>query len=481
MDITRLQKLNQAEKKDGNCVIYVMSRDQRVQDNFALLTAQEHSLKKEIPLVVVFNLYPKVKNRILGQYEFMIDGLKEVCSELEKLNIPFILSIGKAVRNYKLIEKEFKPEAFYFDFSPLKGPTKVKEIFAEKSRTPCYVVDTHNIVPVWVASQKEEFRAATLRPKIHRYLNRYLKEPVNIEKQEFIFKDKKVKELIFNPKERDWEEVLKKVKAKKVENYKPDFKSGSKEALKMLSYFIKEKLLDYGEKRNDPNENSQSNLSPYLHYGQLSSLRAVLEVKKYVEMETGNELKLDPIRNKSGHASKEKSGIMKGAEAFIEEIVVRKELADNFCYYNKNYDNFKGLKPWAQRTLEIHIHDDREHIYNLESLESAKTSDEAWNAAQIQLITKGKIHGYMRMYWAKRLLEWTKTPFDAIEYLVYLNDKYHLDGYDPNGYVGILWSIGGLHDRPWFEREVFGQIRYMNYNGLKRKFKLQDYIERFSQ
>ena len=169
-----------------------------------------------------------------------------------------------------------------------------------------------------------------------------------------------------------------------------------------------------------------------------------------------------------------------GADALFEELVVRKELADNFCYYNSDYDQLDGAKKWALITLQKHQDDPREHIYPYTQLEKAQTHDQAWNAAQNQLLQTGKIHGYMRMYWAKKILEWTKDPQTALDWTNQFNDTYSLDGGDPNGYTGVMWSIAGIHDRPWMEREVFGQIRYMNQKGLRRKFDIDKYIRKFS-
>lgn len=248
----------------------------------------------------------------------------------------------------------------------------------------------------------------------------------------------------------DWDFAQSQIKASRISNSNFDFKSGEDEALNTLQKFIKQKLRNYEKDKNNPLKNVLSNLSPYLHFGQISSLRVVLEILKDFEFSE--------------------------VEAFLDEIIVRKELSDNFCLYNENYDSFEGLKPWAKKTLVNHKIDKREFLYSVKDLETANTHDKAWNKAQMQMITTGKMHGYMRMYWAKKILEWTNSPEEAIEVAIYLNDKYSLDGYDPNGYVGILWSIGGLHDRPWAERNIFGQIRYMNFNGLKRKFNVEQFV-----
>ena len=172
-----------------------------------------------------------------------------------------------------------------------------------------------------------------------------------------------------------------------------------------------------------------------------------------------------------------KSDNLSDRDAFIEQIVVRKELAENFCYYNNDYDSFSGITDWAKNTLNDHRNDTREYIYNFDIFENGDTHDKLWNAAQNQMLSMGKMHGYLRMYWAKKILEWSVDPETALHIAIELNDKYELDGRDPRGYTGIVWSIGGIHDRPWFERPVFGKIRYMNYNGCKRKFDVSRYIE----
>ena len=208
----------------------------------------------------------------------------------------------------------------------------------------------------------------------------------------------------------------------------------------------------YEMDRNDPNNDGQSGLSPYLHFGQISAQRIALEVLKR----------------------------MKDAGAFLEELIVRKELSDNFCYYNQHYDDMQGFPAWAKTSLSEHEKDRREYLYTLQELERARTHDDLWNAAQQEMLQTGKMHGYMRMYWAKKILEWTESPVAAQAAAIYLNDRYELDGRDPNGYTGIAWSLGGVHDRAWKERAIFGKVRYMSYNGAKSKFDVKAYISKWS-
>ena len=164
------------------------------------------------------------------------------------------------------------------------------------------------------------------------------------------------------------------------------------------------------------------------------------------------------------------------SKGFLEQLIVRKELADNFCYFNKSYDSYDGFPSWAKKSLDSHRNDEREYLYSISELEESNIHDNLWNAAQKQMVKTGKMHTYMRMYWAKKILEWSPTPEDALQNAIDLNDKYELDGRDPNGYTGIAWSIGGVHDRPWFDRPIFGQVRYMSYGGCKNKFDINSYI-----
>jgi deoxyribodipyrimidine photo-lyase len=220
-----------------------------------------------------------------------------------------------------------------------------------------------------------------------------------------------------------------------------------------MRHFIGKKLNDYPAASRDPARDGLSNLSPYLHFGQIAAQRVALEVKA------------------SGATPDAQDG-------FLEELIVRRELADNFCLHNAHYDAPAGFPAWATRTLSEHTHDPRPYLYGRDRLEAADTHDDLWNAAQSQMVTTGKMHGYLRMYWAKKILEWTTSPAEALETVIGLNDRYELDGRDPNGYAGAAWSIGGTHDRAWGERPVFGKIRYMNYNGCKSKFDVAAYIRR---
>lgn len=227
--------------------------------------------------------------------------------------------------------------------------------------------------------------------------------------------------------------------------------AGESAALRALREFIAHRLAAYPTAGNDANARGQSGLSAYLHFGQLSAQRVAWEVRR---SDAPQEAKDD----------------------FLEQLIVRRELAANFCHYTPAYGRFEGLPAWARRTLDKHRADPRPYLYSRAQWEAAGTHDPLWNAAQRQMLRSGVMHGYVRMYWAKKLLEWSASPEEGLETGIYLNDRYELDGRDPNGYTGVAWSVGGLHDRPWAERPIFGQIRYMTENACRRKFDVQEYI-----
>ena len=430
----------------GGPVVYLMSRDQRVEGNWALLYAQEKALERKVPLVVVFNLFLMPARTTLRQYDFMLKGLEEVATELATLQIPFYLLEGKVEDVMSDFVKKHHVGELVLDVSPLRYSVERRKRLA--AVLPCAVteVDAHNIIPVWQASDKEEFAAYTFRPKVHRALGSFLTEFPKVKKHTYAW-DKKVPVIA-------WQKVLKQLPLDAAVGPTAII-PGIKAAKKVLKEFIATKLERYHEDRNDPTLGGVSGLSAYLHFGQISAQKVAYEIAKLHDV------------HKEAH------------DAFLEELIVRRELADNYCFYNTDYDRVEGAHVWAKKTLLEHKNDPREHIYTKEQLESASTHDDLWNAMQRQMVLEGKMHGWCRMYWAKKILEWTKNPQQAIDVALYLNDKYELDGLDPNGIVGVMWSICGVHDRAWNERNIFGKIRYMNYAGAKRKFDIKAYIERY--
>lgn len=444
VDERRIRLLQERSNRNG-VVVYWMSRDQRADDNWALLFALQTANHRQMPLMVVFTLVPNFLEATERQYGFMIKGLMEVERTLRNHMIPFKVLTGAPEATLPAFLKEIKASALVCDFDPLKIKRIWKREVAKQINIPFYEVDAHNVVPVLHVSNKEEFGAYTLRPKIHRLLPEFLTDfPVLFEP---VVKESYTERV-------NWEVVNSSLLINKDVMEVEYFTPGSRAADKVLQNFLIRKIEFYNDKRNDPTEDFQSDLSPYFHFGKLAPQRAAYEAF---------------MRVKNTEAK----------DAFLEELIVRRELADNFCYFNTKYDSFEGFKDWGKLTLETHRKDEREFVYSLTEFEEAKTHEDLWNAAQMEMVTKGKMHGYMRMYWAKKILEWSESPEEAMKIAIYLNDKYSLDGRDPNGYTGIAWSIGGIHDRAWTERPVFGKIRYMNYNGCKRKFDTVSYVNKW--
>ncbi|NWF75550.1 MAG: deoxyribodipyrimidine photo-lyase [Nitrospirae bacterium] len=443
MDNKRIRVLKKGKKVSGP-VIYWMSRDQRVSDNWALLYAQEFAIKQNTPLGVVFCLVPTFLNATLRQYSFMLKGLREVEEKLAEKNIPFFMLYGEPANNIPKFIEDNGISILITDFNPLLITRKWKDSVANKVNIPFFEIDAHNIIPCWIASSKQEYAAYTIRPKIHRLLPDFLQEFPVLKKHTYPWKGK--------TPQIEWVNVQKKLS---IDRKVPEVKTiipGERAAIKILHDFLKNKLHRYYLDRNDPTKSAQSELSPYLHFGQISAQRVVLEVMRVSTSEQTR-------------------------KAFLEEIIVRRELSDNFCFFNNNYNNFNGFPEWAKKTLNKHRNDPRKYVYTLEQFENFQTHDALWNASQLEMVKRGKMHGYLRMYWAKKILEWSESPETALKIAIYLNDKYELDGRDPNGYTGIAWSIGGVHDRAWNERKIFGKIRYMSYNGCKSKFNIIKYIE----
>jgi deoxyribodipyrimidine photo-lyase len=372
-----------------------MSRDQRINDNWALLYAQNLALKQKAPLLVLFCLVPHFLGATIRQYGFMLKGLQEVEAGLHKKNIPFILAAGRPEEQILLLVKQLDAACLITDFDPLRIKREWKAGVAKNIDIPFYEVDAHNIIPCWIASPKQEYAAYTFRPKIKRLLPEFLEKFPAVKKHPVLLKGKQpiIK----------WQYLYSAIRidndVKEVDWLKP----GEKAAKKVLKDFVKKKLPLYEKQRNDPTADGQSNLSPYLHFGHISAQRVALDVQ-------------------------ESDAPMKDKDAFLEELIVRRELSDNFCFYNENYDSFEGFPSWAKASLDKQRKKRREYLYSLEQFEHGAAHDELWNAAQMEMVLKGKMHGYMRMYWAKKILEWSESPERAMEIAIYLNDKYELDG-----------------------------------------------------
>ena len=439
----RIRHLNKKPVMAKKYVLYWMQQAQRCEYNHALEYAIEQANKLNRPLVVGFGLtdrYPEANER---HYYFMLQGLQETYRALTKRGMQMIVQQGSP----ELVAVELSREACLViaDRGYLGFQQKWRSYVAEKA--PCLViqVETDVVVPINVASTHEEYSAATLRRKIHANLDAYLR-PLRRTRVKNRTLRIKAKTLPLSNIER----ALHRLKIDRSVSRATEYHGGTSIAKRTLDKFIKSKLSRFAVERNDPSKQFLSSMSPYLHFGQISPLYIALQVK---------------------------AALSPGTDAYLEELIVRRELAMNYVNYNRNYDSFNGLPEWAQRTLKAHHRDIRPYTYRLSELERAQTHDVYWNAAQREMTKYGKMHGYMRMYWGKKIIEWTRDPLQAFEIALYLNNKYELDGRDANGYAGVAWCFG-KHDRPWAERKIFGNVRYMNANGLKRKFPIDNYVNK---
>jgi deoxyribodipyrimidine photo-lyase len=422
-----------------------MQSSQRAEDNWALSYAIEKANTLGLPIIVYFGLtteFPEANSR---PYWFMLEGLKEVCAALQKLGIRFVIKQGSPPQG--LIGLSKKASEVIVDRGYLRVTKEWYNYVAERVQAPLIQVEDNVVVPVEETSQKEEYSAATLRPKLLAKLNQFLDLPPQI-----LPKKPSLDMEIDSVPLANLEKMFADLQIDRSVNISKYFQGGTTRAKKLLDLFIENNLWIYEREGNNPENNCASYLSPYLHFGQISPIYIAIQI----------------LRTNASISHK-----------FLEQLIIRRELATNFVHYNTNYDSFLCLPQWAKKTLTTHSGDQRNYIYNLRELESAQTHDAYWNHAQKEMVLTGKMNGYMRMYWGKKIIEWTKNPAEAFKIALFLNNKYEIDGRDPNGYAGVAWCFG-KHDRPWKEREIFGNVRFMNKKGLERKFNMNSYLKRIN-
>ncbi len=432
---------------EGICVVYWMQRAQRGLDNPALDLAIEAGNALQKPVAVFFGLHPKYPNANLRHYAFLVQGLAETKRRVEERGAAFVF---RPYPSHDLIAfcEEVRPCLVIGDENPLREAEGWRKSAAAKLRVPFWTVDADVIVPTKFFP-KEEYAARTIRPKMHRLLPQFLQPSTNP-----VARIPWRKNFLPSGVNLDEERILRELPLDRGAQPIHTIRGGTQAGLDQLKLFVNRRLAGYDTSRNLPPVEGTSELSAYLHFGHLGPLTIALAVQQATA----------PAPAK---------------EAFLEELIVRRELAINFVCRNPQYDNLQGCHAWAIKTLDRHRADKRDFRYPRETFEQANTHDLLWNAAQMEMASTGRMHGYLRMYWAKKILEWTESPEEAFAIAVELNDRYQLDGRDPNGYTGIAWAIGAKHDRPWGpERPIFGLIRYMAYSGCARKFNVPAYIAR---
>lgn len=441
----RIRPLNEGGIGDGEYVLYWLQQAQRAEYNHALEYAAQKANELGQPLLVVFGLMDDYPSANARHYAFMLEGLRDVGEALERRGIKFV--VGRGSPDEVALRFGERASLIVSDGAYLRPERSWRERVAGEASCHMVRVESNAVVPIEVASGKRETAARTLRPRIHRHLDEYLVEllPTEVEKDSLGLKVEDGVDLS------DIDAVLAGMDIdESVEPLRHLYTGGLTAAKEKFEEFVENRLGAYAGNRNQPQTNHVSHMSKYLHYGHVSPVYLALRAR-------------------------EASAPQENIDTYLEELIVRRELTINFCFYTPDYDSYSCIPEWAKRTLKEHAEDEREHVYGREELEGAQTHDPYWNAAMREAVHTGYVHNYMRMYWGKKILEWSPSPEEAHETTMYLMDKYFLDGRDANTYANIAW-VYGQHDRGWKERPVYGKVRYMSQGGLERKAKPKEYV-----
>jgi deoxyribodipyrimidine photo-lyase len=459
----RVKFLNDRAVPPGRPVVYWMQASLRTGYNHPLEYAIHLANHRRCGIHVVFCLTPSYPGATVRHYTFLLEGIRDVAGKLKQRGIPFSLWTGDPMNMAAALRG--LASTIVTDRGYLRHQRRWRESLATDADCPVVQVESNVVVPVELVSGKEEYSAATIRPRILRHRDGWILPVQEVEPQR-----REDGPLLPNPasgvaymdipEHASWGQADAIPEGMEVLR-EPVFTGGESAARHLLDDFLQNRLSGYDTQRNIPDKNHLSHMSPYLHFGNISPVEIALKAMEYAQ----NVLEPD---------------VQGSLDTLLEELIVRRELAMNYAEYNPRYDSYGALPEWARRSLEEHATDPRPYVYTLEELTAARTADPYWNACQREMVITGKMHGYMRMYWGKKVIEWTPDPEEAFQRLIFLNDTYELDGRDPNGYAGVAW-VFGKHDRPWVERPIFGKVRYMNDNGLRRKFKEIDlYVRRWT-
>jgi deoxyribodipyrimidine photo-lyase len=433
----------------GKCVVYWMQRAQRGRDNHAVDLAVEVGNALGLPVVAYFAGIANFPHANLRHYAFLNRGLEDVEADLADRNVGFVLRNAP----HESHERFFGDVGAAFvvgDENPMREPECWRKHLASVLKIPFWTVDADVVVPSKLIP-KAQYGAYTIRPRLYRLLPEFLvpyenpKADVEWKRPRGLFADS-----VHEDMTRGWKDLDRSVLPVEA------WIGGHRAAVKRLRHFTGNLLKNYERDRNRPEVDGTSALSPYLHFGHIGPVTIALAVDA---------------------AAKKDASLKSARDAYFNELIAWRELAVNFVKYTPNYDTAECAEDWAKKTIADHARDERERLYTLKQLEAGETYDELWNAAQTQMVWHGWMHNYLRMYWAKKILEWTPDVATAVKWAIHLNDKYFLDGRDPNGYAGIAWSMLGKFDRAWFDRPIFGKIRYMSGASTGRKFDSKLYIE----
>ncbi|NBC32682.1 MAG: deoxyribodipyrimidine photolyase [Alphaproteobacteria bacterium] len=446
MNDARICPLNDTAPDDsGRFVLYWMQQSQRFSGNHALDYAIGCANERGLGVVVGFGLmddYPEANER---HYAFMLEGLAETAAALEARGMKFVLRRGAP--DEVALGLAGDAALVVCDRGYLRHQRAWRQRVAAEAGKAVVEIDGDAVVPVDTASDKVETAARTIRPKLHRLWQDFLDDPP--ERTPAV--SALTLDLTGDCDPGDPDRVLAGLDIDRSIGRVDGVKGGPSEARKRLDGFLADKLHGYKEGRNEPKAGRTSQLSPYLHFGQISAVALARTVWQGA------------------------AGRQSDREAFVEQLVVRRELGINFVYYHPDYDSLACLPGWARETLQAHRDDERPVLYDRARLMRAETDDPYWNAAMREMVRTGTMHNYMRMYWGKKILEWSPSPEEAHRIALGLNNALFLDGRDANSFANVAWLFG-MHDRAWAERPVYGKVRYMAASGLRRKFDIDAYV-----
>ena len=433
----------------ARCVVYWMQRAVRINDNPALNIAIEAANLLKVPVAIYFGVIPNYPNANLRHYHFLQQGLRDVAQDAAELGFAFV--VRRPPDTLEAFLEEVHATMLVGDENPCREPERWRQVLARRLKIPYWTVDADVVVPSRVFNRSFVL-LHHFRPHLKRELPNYLVDPATTAPAH--------RWQTAAPRSYDLAQDITAGFAKLDRSVKPvdAFTGGARSAHKQLDNFVRTKLDGYNEARNHPETDGTSRLSPYLHFGNIGPLTIAASVRKT--------------------AAKQKIPAAT-VDRYLEQLIGWRELAILFVRHEPNYDDWECAAPWARKTLLEHAADPRPYRYTFEQLERAETHDDLWNAAQTQMTSTGWMHNYMRMYWAKKILEWSPDPATAFDWAVILNDRYELDGRDPNGYAGIAWAIVGKLDRPWFNRPVYGLVRPMTGSSIAKKFDTAAYMARY--
>ena len=449
VDPARIQPLNDdVRREEGRYVLYWMQQSQRAVHNPALEYALEQANDAGQPLLVVFGLVDDYPEANLRHYTFMLEGLQETQAALAERGLRMVVRHGNPAE--VALAHADDASLLVTDRGYLRHQRQWRTRVAEA--VPCRVVQVEGdvVVPIETVTDTAEYAARTIRPKIHEHLDRFLSLPDSVPVEHPSTELDVTEGLALD----DVSAVTDRLDLNRsVALVSPLYRGGRAEAKRILDEFLAQHLDGYDDNRNQIQSHAVSHMSKYLHFGQISPVWLARQVQAA-------------------------DGPEADVESYVEELVVRRELAVNHVHFRPDtYDSYDCLPDWARESLAEHADDEREHVYSREALEQSKTHDPYWNAAMKEMRETGYMHNYMRMYWGKKILEWSPDPETAYERTLALNNRYFLDGRDPNSYANVAW-VFGLHDRGWKERPVYGKVRYMSRGGLERKADPDAYVEK---